>query len=188
MAINMIDNLRQALVEGMRSTKYEIQILNPLAGSMQNATLLAKATSFPAKTLNYVEVWTQGRKHLIQGDTEFEHEWTVSFFDNEQHSLRNDFLLWMEALDDPIKNTSQKDYEGSALVLQLAQKDNTSQASYSFHKLWPKTVGAIELADEGTNVISSFDVTFAFDYWEKDKGPLDAGTSANDIHVPRRVD
>jgi len=168
MSTNLINNLRNKLEKGLRTTKYEINISNPAAGDMTDSTVLCKATSFPAKTIGQVEVWTQGHKAMLQGDTEFEHTWDVTFYETESHSLRQAFIDWMDAIDNAVENTHENFTDGSASVMQLSSTGNAKTAGYEFTNIWPQSVSSIELTDESVNTFGEFTVTFSFDYWVKD--------------------
>lgn len=167
MATNMISNLRKTLVDGLRTTKYEIQIANEAAGDISGATLMAKATSFPAKSIGQVEVWSQGRKVMLQGDTEFEHTWDVTFYEDEAHTLRSGFLAWQKKIDDANENTHENFIDGVSHVIQLSSNENSTTKSYSFINVWPQSVGSIEMSDESVNTLGEFTVTFSFDSWDE---------------------
>lgn len=176
MANNMISSLRTSLVDGLRTTKYEIQIVNGAAGAIDGATLMAKATSFPAKSIGQVEVYSQGRKVMLQGDTEFEHTWDITFYEDEAHTLRSGFLAWQKAIDNADENTHENFTDGGAHVLQLSSNNNKSTKAYSFVNIWPQSVSSIEMSDESVNTVGEFTVTFSFDSW--DESQVDSTTSA----------
>ena len=179
MATNMINNLRANLLDGLRTTKYEVQITNASgAGTVTDATLMAKATSFPAKSIGQVEVWSQGRKVMLQGDTEFEHTWDVTFYEDEAHTLRSGFLAWQKEIDDADGNTHVNNSSSSAKVLQLSSNGNESTKSYNFINIWPQSVSSIEMSDESVNTVGEFTVTFSFDSWADEDSATSATTAS----------
>ncbi len=178
MATNMISNLREKIAhQGLKTTKYEIDIASPSGvSSLADAKVLCKATSFPAKSIGQIEVWTQGRKAMLQGETEYEHTWDVTFYETQDHALRSVFIEWMDKIDNAIQNKSQMEELSSdaSYVYQLSNEDNSKTAGYKFTDLWPMTVGAIELSDESVNAIGEFTVTFSFNNWSK----VDTGSTS----------
>ena len=162
---NAISDLKTKLGGGLRTAKYELSIGTP--GALDNIDTLCKATSFPQVTIGQVEVWSQGRKAMLQGESEYDHTWDVTFYETEGHDLREEFISWMKAIDDVADNKHTD--ETSMQTAKVGQLDGKGEitAEYEFTNLWPQVVSTIELADENVNVIGEFTVTFSFDYWQK---------------------
>jgi hypothetical protein len=161
---NAISDLKTKLGAGLRPNKYQVSINTP--SNLSTIDTLCKSTSFPQKTIGQVEVWSQGRKAMLQGETEYDHTWDVTFYETEDHSLREEFIAWMQLIDNTKENLHEDGYMDTAKVAQLnGQGDIT--AEYEFTNLWPQVVSTIEVADETVNTVGEFTVTFSFDYWEK---------------------
>ena len=162
---NAISDLKTTLGAGVRTTKYKVNINTP--GSLDTIDTLCKATSFPQVTIGQIEVWSQGRKAMLQGETEFDNTWDVTFYETEDHSLRSEFIQWMKDIDDTKTNTHVD--EVAMKTAKVFQLDGAGEetAEYEFTNLWPQVVSSLEMSDDSVNAIGEFTVTFSFDFWEK---------------------
>lgn len=161
---NAISDLKTKLGAGLRLSKYQVSINTP--NNLDNIDTLCKATSFPQKTIGQVEVWSQGRKAMLQGETEYDHTWDVTFYETANHTLREEFIAWMQMIDNTKENSHTDGYMDTAKISQLDGQGNIT-AEYEFANLWPQVVSTIEMGDDTVNTIGEFTVTFSFDYWEK---------------------
>jgi len=166
-----IAELKQALGAGARTNKYQINFSIPSAvpttSDLKEADVLCKATQFPGMSITPIEVYSQGRKLLIPGATEYENTWTLTFYNTEAHNLRRDMIAWMKAADDFQKNIhsgNPNDILGELGVVQL-DSDQKETVTYTFHNVWVSEVAAIELTADGEAEISEFEVTFSFSDW-----------------------
>lgn len=161
---NAISDLKTKLGAGLRTSKYQVTINTP--NNLDTIDTLAKSTSFPQKTIGQVEVWSQGRKAMLQGETEYDHTWDVTFYETVDHSLREEFIAWMQLIDNTKENLH---FDGLMDTAKIAQLNGIGEktAEYEFANLWPQVVSSIEMSDDGVNVVGEFTVTFSFDYWEK---------------------
>ena len=141
----------------------------------------------PASTVGSVDVGYFGRKIKLSGDRTFA-DWSVTVMNDEDFALRNAFEEWSNlmntmvsnrlspAVAGPVGGGSLTSYKADMIVQQFA-KDGPGDESgilrqYVFVGAFPTNIGAIGLDWDTTNTVESFDVTFAYDYWE----PLPAGT------------
>jgi len=167
----VLDKVKNALGAGGRANKYRV-VINSIAGVSINAEqgdLLCKATSFPGVTIGQIEVFNQGRKLMIPGDTTYTNTWTVSFYNTEDHKLRRAFIDWMIKADD-FQNNKHASTPGSVMtsmkVMQM-NSDGTEGAAYEFHDVFVQDIGEISVGDDQTDTIQEFDVTFSFTYFTK---------------------
>ena len=162
---NAISDLKTTLGAGVRTTKYKVNINTP--GGLDTIDTLCKATAFPQITIGQIEVWSQGRKAMLQGETEFDNTWDVTFYETNDHSLREEFVSWMKSIDDTKTNIHiDEEVMKTAKVFQLDGQGNET-AEYEFTNLWPQVVSSLEMSDDSVNAIGEFTVTFSFDFWEK---------------------
>lgn len=96
MALWTINDLKASLKgQGAKSDKYMIEIGAPVGvpglSFGEEDIMLGKATSFPDKTIGQVEAWVQGRKLKIPGDSMFDTDWDVTFYQTPKHELRKKF-------------------------------------------------------------------------------------------------
>lgn len=168
---NTLANLKSALGAGARANKYRLNFSVPstiaTTSNLQDADILCKAARFPGMTIGPIEVWGQGRKLIIPGDTAYETEWAVTFYNTEDHSLRKDMIAWMKAADH-FQNNSHSGNPGSIMTeMSVEQLDSAGNptAKYTFHNMWVSGVAAVEVADETADTVQEFEVTFTFSDW-----------------------
>ena len=166
MASQAITNIKTAIGNGARSNKYEVFLSDNVTS---DADLLCKSSSFPGKTIGEIEVWNQGRKYLIPGDTSYTNEWTVSFYNTEDHALRRQFIDWMKRIDNFKDNKHATNIDAvttTMKVVQIKADGSPSNFAYEFHNVFPKDIGEITVEDETADAIQEFDVSFSFSDWE----------------------
>lgn len=163
-----IMNLKQALGAGGRVNKYRLNFSVPSAvpvtSDLQNADVLCKAAQFPAITITPIEVYNQGRKLLIPGDTNFENTWTVTFYNTEDHGIRRDLISWMRSADDYQRNTHSGNPGAVLGELGVVQLDSMGKdtVTYTFHNVFPSSIDAVEISDDTDGGIQEVSVTFSF--------------------------
>ena len=180
-----IMNLKQALGAGGGVNKYKlvfsIPSAVPVSSELQNADVLCKSTQFPGVTITPIEVFNQGRKLLIPGDTNYENTWTVVFYNTEAHDMRRDLLSWMRSADDYQRNThsgNPLDVLGEMGVTQLDSMGKET-VTYTFHNVFPSSVEAIEVSDDTDGGIQEVSVTFSFSDFVVGTGEYSEPTVAN---------
>lgn len=174
---NHIQELRDGIGKGARANKFEIQF-HPLAfipatkGLRDIGRLLAKASTFPGKSIPMVEAFLRGRKTILQGSTDYGNTWEVTFYEKLDHSVRMWFLLWMSLIDDDLSDTHNYQYFSSANVTQLDinGEDATTGLNhyfggghYTLLNCWPQSVGEMAIDSSNPSSVGEFTVTFAFD-------------------------
>lgn len=168
---NVINEIKSAIGAGGRPSKFRVTLTFPSAvnttGNLRNVDTLAKSASFPALTIGQIEVWNQGRKLVIPGDTSFSNSWTVTFYNTEAHDIRRDFIAWVASCDQFQDNKHTgvpAELMIDANVIQLDSYGNET-TKYTFHNLFPYEIGEISLSADTIDSIEEFDVTFSFTDW-----------------------
>jgi hypothetical protein len=161
-----INDMKNALQGGARSNKYRVYLEK--IGDSKTADLLCKSSSFPGKTIGEIEVWNQGRKLIIPGDTSFTNEWTLSFYNTQDHKLRLNIIEWMRQIDDFKENKHASDVDSISSEMKVFQinADGSEGQGYIFYNVFPKDIGEITVEDESADAIQEFDVSFSFTNWE----------------------
>lgn len=180
-----IQNLKAALGAVARPSKYLLHFAQPSVvsayGNLSEAFLLCKASTFPGKTVGMIEVYNQGRKLPLPGDTTFTNSWTLSFYQTEDHAIRRDFISWMQACDNFQANLHSGDPAQVLAEMGVSQLDSAGNitATYTFHNVFPSDLGEISLGADQTDTAEEFDVTFTFSDWVVGTSELDQPGSAN---------
>ena len=168
---NKIEEIKRVLHGGSKATKYMVSFSFPteVAHNFEIAEMncLAKATSFPGKSIGQIEVYNQGRKIPIPGDTAYDPTWTVTFYVDQAHKIRKDFLNWMKSIDNFQANTHSGRPENLFVRMSVSQLDSLEKevAKYTLLDVWPQAVGEISLGAEDLDTILEFEVTFSLSSW-----------------------
>lgn len=168
---NVVSKLKTALGAGARQSKYKINMSTPaqIQGNHgETINTLCNAQSFPGVTQGPINVYIQGRKLVLPGDTEYESTWSVTFYQTEAHELRKVFLAWMKAMDDFHNNKHQGDLAQLMVDAEVSQLDHDEKETitYLFKDLHPQSVSQVEVSDETQNEIQRFEVTFSYTSWQ----------------------
>jgi len=171
MGNSKISELKRTLGMGARANKYRVTIVG--VGGGPNGPMvdtLAKATAIPSRSTHEVEIWNQGKLTVIAGDADFSGTWNVTFMDTEDHSLRGQFIDWMEFIDSVAANSrgasDHSSYMSVGILQQLSTIDNSVTATYTFSDIWPKSISDSALSDDSSDMIE-FSVEFNFTSWAK---------------------
>lgn len=168
---NKVAELKSAIGAAARPNKYRVNFAVPAAvpttSDLSTVDTLCKATTFPSVSLGQIEVWTQGRKLILPGDTTYTNTWNLTFYGTEDHAIRKDMLAWMKAAD----HFQNNEHSGnpSAILGELSVQQLDSQgnetATYTFHNVFVQEVGEVTLGDDQVDTPMEFDVTFSFSDW-----------------------
>ena len=139
---------------------------------------MVQAAAVPASELGTIEVPYFGRKVKIAGDRTFG-EWTVTVINDEDFLVRNAMEAWMASINSHEGNlTSGLDYKNQAQITQFS-KSGAPVRTYNFNGLFPTNIGEITMDWGTTDEIETFEVTFAYDWWNVSGGSTgDGGTNA----------
>jgi hypothetical protein len=164
-----LEMLKDTLGLGARANKYRIS-LNVADGQIED--VLCKATSLPDLTLGTVEVWNQGRKMFLAGETQFAGTWDVTFYNTSGLELRSVFIAKIETIDS--YKTAQKSVSSNSeymMDISVSQLDslNNETAQYTLHNAFPTVISAVDLAADTADSVTEFTVTFAYSHWTQTK-------------------
>ena len=179
MAFNIEEFKARGLIRGgARPSLFKVRFTAVPAGipdASVDLEFMARAAQIPSSIISPIEVPYMGRKTKYAGNREFQ-DWTITVINDEDFRHRNMFEGWHNKINALISNRQDSssedlmDYKVSAEVLQFGKAgpgdDSGVVRAYQFEGMFPTTIDAINLDWDSTNVISTFDVTFSYDYWE----------------------
>ena len=169
--MSTITELTTTIGAAARANKYRVSFVYPTGvqgqTKLDEVDVLAKAATAPTKELGQIELWNQGRKLIIPGDTTFDNAWTVTFYLTEDHMLRYDMVKWMDACDHYQKNLHSGDPTQVFAELRIEQLDSAGNvtAQYTLHNAFPQAVGEISYGADQVDTVAEFDVTFTYSDW-----------------------
>jgi hypothetical protein len=183
--MNKLEELKHALGSGSRANKYRVNFSVPAAvptnSNLQNVDALCKASMFPSMTIGKIEVFNQGRKLVLPGDTTYTNSWNLTFYTTEDHGLRKDLISWMVAADHFQNNTHTGQpaaVMGEMSVEQLDSAGNPT-AKYTFHNVWVEEVSELAVGDDQVDTLLEFDAIFAFTDWVVGDGEMNDPKAGN---------
>ena len=173
-------SFRSALqYDGARPNLFQAEMTWPtfmagdLAGESEKFTYMCRAASIPEQTVAEIPVAYQGRQIKVAGNRTFAN-WIVTIINDEDFSLRDKFERWNNYLNDHLTNerdyfaVNSNEYGADARIVHLG-KDGYPIRSYRFIGLWPTLVSDIALAWDSNDTLETFDVTFAYQWWEPEE-------------------
>lgn len=172
-------DLKQALGAGARANKYRVNFNVPSAvpktADLSTIDTLAMASSYPQKSIGMIEVFNQGRKLVLPGDTAYPNTWTLTFYNTEEHNIRRQILEWMRSIDHFQDNMHSGVPIEIMTDLSVSQLDSAMNETvrYTFHCCWPQDMSDITIGDDQQDTITQFTVTFAYTEWTVGDGELD---------------
>ena len=172
---NKVNQLKSILGAAARPNKYRVTFDVPAAvnyakddhNTGRTFDILCKASSFPSMTIGQIEVFNQGRKLVIPGDTSYTNTWTLTFYQTEDHAIRKAMIAWMKRTDHWQGNSHSGEPANVMTDLNVEQLDSNGNATvmYTFHNAFVQEIGEITLGDDQQDTAMEFDVTFSFTDW-----------------------
>ena len=180
MATNKIREIEGVLGAAGRQNKYRFAFAWPKGiqgvSDLKEVDVLAKSTTAPERELGTIDLWNQGRKHVIPGDTAFSNTWTVDFYLGESHEIRYDMIKWQVACDNFHRNIHSGNPSAIFSDLRVEQLDSAMKvtAQYTLHNCFPTSVGEVSYSDDAENSVTEFSVTFSYTDFVLGSGEEDA--------------
>ena len=156
---------------GARANQFKVTMPFPgyaqVGGETEELAFLCQVTSIPAMSIGTTTVNFRGRPIYLAADRTFE-PWNITVLNDTNFKLRDAFERWQNGINNMSDNeglTNPADYQVDAFVDQLDRNGATIK-SYTLRGAHPITIAAIALAYDTNNAIETFDVTFAYQYFE----------------------
>ena len=156
---------------GARPNQFKVVMPFPgyaqVGGEIEDLAFLCTATSLPAMDIGNITVPFRGRNIKIAGDRTIA-TWNITVLNDTDFKLRNAFERWqngIQNMSDSEGLTNPVDYQVDAFVDQLDRNGATIK-SYTLRGAHPESISAIALSYGTNNEIETFDVSFAYQYFE----------------------
>lgn len=176
-----LDSLMGTYADFARAYLFYAKITSGVSGFPKDHPYLVQSTTLPAQTIEPITTNWQGNEYKIGGVNTFT-DFTISFKSDAKQELRKKFLEWTKKIHDPVSNVhgNPTDYFGQVDLTQINTNGDPIM-SYSLIKAFPTGVTEVSLGYE-TKEISTFDVTFAYQYHIADN-IFDGGVGATEASV-----
>ena len=168
-----IDDFKANLIGGgARANQFRVTITPPpgiaIGLDVRRASFLVTASNLPASTLGEVAVPFRGRNIYVAGDRPAPEAWTTTFFNDTDFMVRNAMERWHNGINNFADNTgvtNAADFQTDLFVEQL-DRDDTILKTYIFRNAFPTSVGQIDLTNEETTTIETFEVQWRYQHFE----------------------
>jgi hypothetical protein len=187
------NKMEKLLGDGARATKFDVLFSFTDGSNAAEVGTLAKATNFPGKKHDIIDLKFKGRSIPIKGQTKYDQTWECTFYLTQDHSLKQAFENWIEALDQKhnylsdisgVKRLQALHNEAYTTTMKLVQKDfegSTDTAVYTMLNVFPVGVGEISYSSESVGQIQEFTVTFAYSHFTLETKKAAAGNFIDNI-------
>ena len=168
-----IDDFKANLIGGCaRANQFRVTITPPpgiaIGLDVRRASFLVTASRLTESTLGEVAVPFRGRNIYVAGDRPAPETWTTTFFNDTDFMVRNAMERWHNGINNFADNTgvtNAADFQTDLFVEQL-DRDDTILKTYIFRNAFPLTIAAIDLTNEETTTIETFEVTWRYQHYE----------------------
>ena len=168
-----IDDFKANLIGGgARANQFRVTITPPPAIAIgldvRRASFLVTASNLPQSQLGEIAVPFRGRNIYVTGDRPAPEPWTVTFFNDTDFMVRTAMERWHNGINNFADNTgvtNAADYQTDLFVEQL-DRDDTILKTYIFRSAFPVSVGQIDLTNEETTTIETFEVQWRYQHFE----------------------
>ena len=168
-----IDDFKANLIGGgARANQFRVTITPPpgiaIGLNVRRASFLVTASNLPQSQLGEIAVPFRGRNIYVTGDRPAPEPWTVTFFNDTDFMVRTAMERWHNGINNFADNTgvtNAADYQTDLFVEQL-DRDDTILKTYVFRSAFPISVGQIDLTNEETTTIETFEVQWRYQHFE----------------------
>ena len=168
-----IDDFKANLIGGgARANQYRVTVTPPpgiaIGLDVRRASFLVTASRLPESNLGEIAVPFRGRNIYVAGDRPAPETWTTTFFNDTDFMVRNAMERWHNGINNFADNTgvtNAADFQTDLFVEQL-DRDDTILKTYVFRNAFPLTISAIDLTNEETTTIETFEVTWRYQHYE----------------------
>ena len=168
-----IDDFKANLIGGgARANQFRVTITPPpgiaIGLDVRRASFLVTASNLPQSQLGEIAVPFRGRNIYVTGDRPAPEPWTVTFFNDTDFMVRTAMERWHNGINNFADNTgvtNAADYQTDLFVEQL-DRDDTILKTYIFRSAFPVSVGQIDLRNEETTTIETFEVQWRYQHFE----------------------
>ena len=168
-----IDDFKANLIGGgARANQFRVPVTPPsgiaIGLDVRRASFLVTASNLPASVLGEVAVPFRGRNIYVAGDRPAPEPWSTTFFNDTDFMVRNAMERWHNGINNFADNTgvtNAADFQTDLFVEQL-DRDDTILKTYIFRNAFPTSIGQIDLTNEETTTIETFEVTWRYQHFE----------------------
>jgi hypothetical protein len=172
MSISLVE-FKKNLSNIVRPNRFLVYITPPasLTEGMDTDVLkfYAQSAAIPDRNFNEIQIKYYGMEYKIPA-SEVGQDLMVNFILDEEWKVRDFFESWSQLInnrDNSRKGYAEDLFDGTFIEIHQLGFTGNVLAKYGFVNPFPKTVDQMELGMETVDSHSSFQVIFAYSYWER---------------------
>ena len=169
-----ISNFKAALeYGGARPSLFDVTVSKPsnVSGNFDDMQTTCSVSAIPPLTVTPIERQYFGRTVKIPGDIVFG-DLSTTIINTENFSVRKPLEDWMNRINNTGTNYGYSDNSSGFGEVTLTQYDKTGRSllTWTFVDCWPQTISEVALSYDTASDIETFDVTWAYNYYQQSKG------------------
>ena len=149
-----------------RAYEFEVEILgSTVSGNEPILTQRVRNANIPSVENEVIEINFKSQKTIHVGRDSSPHTMTITFWDDEEHTIYSFFKNWKEnGLNSVVTGggTTRDLYAAELIIKFFATDSQTETKRHNFTKVFPTSIGEISLSYESSEHVS-FDITFSYD-------------------------
>ena len=159
---------------GLRTNLFEVIVTNPVVPSVDGVLpFRCKAAALPESNVNEKVLHYMGRPVKYPGNRVYE-SWRVTIIEDEDYAVRDALEAWNSMMNAHEGNVNKFPTTEASLYKSLADVRSFDQngkllKTIQLIGVWPQLVGQIGMGWDNDE-IATYDVTFAYDYWQPTVG------------------
>lgn len=193
---NEIAKLKNYLGIGARANKYRIYVnfpsgvTNTYANGDAYAVLCNKCDGFPEEKIDSCDVKSQGRVFKLPKQSDNGGDFKATFYNDEGHKMRNDFMAWKNAIDHIPANSSSGNLDAIMADIRVEQLDsaNNPTNAVTYHHCFVTSVSGIEFDGGSGAEVETFTVTWTYSYFTYGMGNDPENDNVTDTSAPTEND
>ena len=158
--------MREAGGEFARPNKFRVILSSPFSISGEYINALASNVTVPSISTSQIEVNFKGHPARIPGRTNFEANFTCTFYQDERYDIYSMFKAWISGLDDNFPGMTSGTLEGISkygnMIVIGQYYDERDSIQFGIEMIYPTELGQIEFNTQSQNEISTFTVNFGY--------------------------
>lgn len=172
-----LEQFKASLTEGgARPNQFQVTLTFPSyvsAGTLANrkSSFLVSVAELPGQTVNPAIVQYRGREVKFAGDRIFA-PWTITVLNDSVFSIRDAIEQWMDGMDDysgKFGRLQPSEYQADLTVEQL-DRNGESLKTYILRDAMPVDISPVALDFGANDQISTFTVTWQYQYFDVQGG------------------
>ena len=163
------DSLKVNLTNPQRTYLWEVLVPAPIGdGDTLTFQVRAQSTSIPGRKNAPIPIpYKQTAGVRVAGKLEYDHDWTCTFVEGEDHKVLDAVQSWQQAIVHDVAGVGLGDpFYKTDVYLTLQSVAGGDNVKFKMKGAWISSIASLPVGYE-TNDVVKYNVTFTFDSFEK---------------------